>query len=84
MAFRYDYLDLSDSDIRGGKGYAWTYGINWYWTAYSKIQTNLVWGEVENGGQGQENSGPLGTTVPLASGVDGDFTILGFRYMLDF
>ncbi|GAA5506575.1 OprO/OprP family phosphate-selective porin [Novipirellula caenicola] len=84
VALRYDYLDLSDEDIRGGDGHAVTAGLNWYWTAYSKVQTNLIWGSINNGGQGQENSGPSGTTVPLAAGVDGDFTALGFRFMADF
>jgi phosphate-selective porin OprO/OprP len=79
MAFRADYLDLSDSDIRGGRGWTCTAGLNWYWTAYSKVQTNFVWGEIRNGGQGQAKP-----NVPLASGVDGDFTIMGMRYMIDF
>lgn len=77
MAFRFSYLDLSDSDIRGGQGHSCTAGLNWYWTAYSKLQTNYVWGQVRNGGQGQ-------SAVPLATGVDGDYTILGMRYMIDY
>jgi phosphate-selective porin OprO/OprP len=77
MGFRYSYLDLSDSDIRGGVGHSCTYGLNWYWTANSKLQTNLVWGQIENGGQGL-------STTPLATGVDGDYTILGMRYMIDY
>ncbi|MFK8113002.1 MAG: OprO/OprP family phosphate-selective porin [Rubripirellula sp.] len=77
---RFDYLDLSDSDIRGGQGYAVTAGMNWYWTAYSKLQTNMIWGEIENAGQATPGAG----NVPLAAGVDGDFAILGMRYMLDF
>lgn len=77
MALRYDYLDLSDSDIRGGQGHAFTAGLNWYWTAYSKLQTNLVWGEVNNGGQGL-------SSTPLGAGIDGEYTILGMRYMIDF
>ncbi len=77
MGLRADYLDLSDSDIRGGQGYALTAGLNWYWTAYSKIQANMVMGEIENAGQGR-------SAVPLAAGIDGDFSILGFRYMIDF
>lgn len=77
LALRYDYLDLSDSDIRGGDGYAVSAGVNWYWTAYSKLQTNVIWGEIENAGQGR-------SAVPLAAGIDGDFSILGFRYMIDF
>ena len=84
LAFRYSYLDLSDSDIRGGRGYSCTGGLNWYWTAYSKLQTNLVWGQIEDGGQGQSNGGPDGTTQPLTAGVNGDYTTLGFRYMIDF
>ncbi len=79
MAFRYDYLDLSDSDIRGGQGHSCTAGLNWYWTAYSKLQTNLVWGEINNGGQGQANP-----NVPLPAGVNGKYAILGMRYMIDF
>lgn len=77
LALRYDYLDLSDSDIRGGRGSAVTAGMNWYWTAYSKIQANYIVGQIEDGGQGNNN-----TVLP--AGVDGDFRILGFRYMLDF
>lgn len=77
LGLRADYLDLSDSDIRGGQGYAVTAGVNWYWTAYSKIQANFVTGEIEDGGQGR-------SAVPLLAGVDGDFNILGFRYMIDF
>ncbi|WP_235908518.1 OprO/OprP family phosphate-selective porin [Roseiconus nitratireducens] len=77
VALRGDYLDLSDSDIRGGRGYGITAGLNWYWTAYSKIQCNYVVGEIENGGQGLDD-------VPLAAGIGGDFSILGFRYMIDF
>lgn len=79
VAFRFSYLDLSDSDIRGGRGYSCTAGLNWYWTAYSKLQTNLVWGQIQDGGQGQSNP-----SVVLPSGVDGDYTILGMRYMIDF
>lgn len=77
VAARYDYLDLTDSDIRGGRGYAMTAGVNWYWTAYSKIQTNFVWGQIKDAGQGQ-------SATPLAAGVNGDFSILGFRYMIDY
>lgn len=77
VGLRADYLDLSDSDIRGGRGYTVTAGLNWYWTAYSKIQANYITGEIENAGQGRSN-------VPLPAGIDGDFNILGFRYMIDF
>ena len=77
VAFRYDYLDLTDSDIQGGRGHTMTAGLNWYWTAYSKLQTNLVWGEINDAGEGRAPS-------PATTGVDGKFTILGMRYMIDY
>ena len=77
LALRYDYLDLTDSDIQGGRGWAMTGGLNWHWTAYSKLQTNLVWGSINDAGEAQSPS-------PSLAGVGGDFTILGMRYMLDF
>lgn len=77
VALRYDYIDLSDSDISGGQGSAVTAALNWYWTAYSKLQTNMVWGEVNDGGQRLSDS-------PIADGIDGQYTILGMRYMIDF
>ena len=82
LGLRASYLDLSDSDIRGGRGGAMTVGANWYWTAYSKLQANWVLGKVENAGQGR--SLVAGQQVPLAQGIDGDYSILGFRYMIDF
>lgn len=77
LALRYDYLDLTDSDIQGGRGYAVTAGLNWYWTAYSKLQTNLIFGEIDEAGENRLNS-------PSLAGIDGNFQILGMRYMLDF
>lgn len=77
LAFRYSYLDLSDEDIRGGQGSSYTAGLNWYWTAYSKLQTNFSWGQIKNAGQGR-------SAVPLAAGIDGSYSVLGMRYMLDF
>jgi phosphate-selective porin OprO/OprP len=79
LAARYDYLDLTDSDIQGGRGWAATLGMNWYWTAYSKVQTNYIFGNIQDGGQGQADP-----NQPLLAGVGGDFQILGFRYMIDF
>ena len=77
IALRYDYLDLTDSDIQGGRGWAMTAGLNWYWTAYSKIQTNFIWGDIRDAGEDQASS-------PATTGVGGDFTILGMRYMIDY
>ncbi len=77
IALRYDFLDVTDDDIQGGRGHAWTAGLNWYWTAYSKLQTNLIWGTINDAGEGRFPS-------PTFAGIDGDFTILGMRYMIDF
>ena len=82
IGLRYDYIDLSDSDISGGVGHAATLGINWHWTAYSKLQTNMIWGLAEDAGQAQLND--AGSTPLVTGPVDADYSILGFRYMLDF
>ncbi|MEZ6091243.1 MAG: porin [Pirellulaceae bacterium] len=75
VALRYDYLDLTSEDIQGGVGNAITAGLNWHWTAYSKLQTNLIFGEIDD----HRPVGPAGNQF-----VSGDFTILGMRFMLDF
>ncbi len=78
VGVRYDHLDLTDSDIQGGISDAITIGSNWYWTAYSKIQTNLVLGQISQAGEGR-------TPTPGAGpSRNGDFAILGTRYMIDF
>lgn len=71
IAARYDYLDLTDADIGGGEGQSVTLGLNWHWNAYSKMQTNLIAGDIEN--------------RRLVGGFDGgDYWILGTRFMCDF
>jgi phosphate-selective porin OprO/OprP len=71
VALRYDYMDLSDEDINGGVEQNYTLGANWYWNAYSKLQTNLIHGNITD-------RGPIG-------GFDsGSFWILGTRFMCDF
>lgn len=71
IAARYDFLDLSDEDITGGQQQSVTLGLNWYWNAYSKVQTNLIYGDITD-------RGPIG-------GFDrGEFWILGSRFMCDF
>ena len=80
LALRGDYLDLSDSDINGGQGYTVTAGLNWYWTAYSKLQVNYITGHISDAGQDVNNANATPFGTPLA----GDFDIFGMRYMLDF
>ncbi len=78
VGVRYDHLDLTDGDIQGGVSNAVTLATNWYWTAYSKLQTNLIWGEISRAGEGRS---PSPGTAPDRKG---DFAILGMRYMIDF
>ena len=79
VGLRYDHLDLTDDDVFGGVGDAVTLGINWHWTAYSKLQTNMIWGRVEDGG-----GGVSGFNASSSNNIDDDYSILGFRYMVDF
>lgn len=72
VALRYDYLDLTDGDIRGGVGNMITAGLNWHWTAYSKVQNNLIFGDISE-------SGLMGPATD-----NGQFVIFGSRFMLDF
>ncbi|MEM6364474.1 MAG: porin [Planctomycetota bacterium] len=77
LGVRLDYLDLTDSDIQGGDGHMITAVANWYWTAYSKLQTNIGWGDIDDAGENIAGG-------PGLIGVDGDFSLLGMRYMIDF
>ncbi|GIW97538.1 MAG: hypothetical protein KatS3mg111_0871 [Pirellulaceae bacterium] len=71
IAGRYDFLDLTDEDIAGGVGHSYTLGVNWYWTAYSKVQTNFIWGDIKD-------------HAPINGFDGGNYTIIGTRFMADF
>ena len=71
VAARYDYLDLSDADITGGVGQNMTLGLNWHWNAYSKVQMNLINGDITQRG-------------PIGGFDNGDYWIYGMRFMCDF
>ncbi len=78
VGLRYDHLDLTDNDIQGGIGNSVTFATNWYWTAYSKLQTDLIWGEISQAGEGRT------PTPGAAPDRNGSYSILGMRYMIDF
>lgn len=42
VAGRLSYLDLNDSNIRGGTLLDYTLGLNWYWNPYTKMVFNYV------------------------------------------
>lgn len=71
IAARYDYIDLTDNNISGGIGNHYTLGLNWHWSPYAKLQSNLIFGDIRD-------RGPIG-------GYDGgSYTILGTRLMAEF
>lgn len=76
VAARYSYLDLSDSDVLGGIGHNVTLGLNWHWTPYSKMQSNLILGTIDSHEPVFDPT--LGETF-----TGGDYAIFGTRFMLD-
>ncbi len=71
MAARYSWLDVSDADITGGVGQSWTLALNWFWTAYSKLQTNVIWGNIDERG-------------PIGGFSSGNYLIVGTRFAVEF
>ncbi|MFV2069076.1 MAG: OprO/OprP family phosphate-selective porin, partial [Pirellulales bacterium] len=48
VAVRGSYLDLNDEDILGGYGKSVTFGLNWYWNAYARMQLNYIYGNLSD------------------------------------
>lgn len=71
VAARYSYLDVSDADVLGGVGQSASLALNWYWTAYSKVQFNLIYGNID------ERDPTTGTT-------GADYLIAGTRFAIEF
>ena len=71
IAARYDYLDLTDSDIQGGVENNLTLALNWWWNAYARLQFNVTRGLIEQHRR--------------VGGFDsGDFWLAGTRFAIDF
>lgn len=47
VAVRYSYADFTDQDILGGRGRNLTFGLNWYWNAWARLQFNYMIGDIE-------------------------------------
>lgn len=71
IAARYSYLDLTDADVLGGVGESATLALNWYWTAYSKVQFNLIYGDID------DRNPATGTT-------GSSYLIAGTRFAIEF
>jgi phosphate-selective porin OprO/OprP len=71
IAARYSYLDLTDENVLGGVGSNFTFGLNWFWTPFSKVQVNYINGEIDQ----HANVGGF---------TSGNYHIFGTRFMVDF
>lgn len=77
VAARYSHGDFSDGDIFGGVGDTFTLGLNWWWTPYSRMQFNYIYGSMDQ-------RAAVGG-APLVGGVtSGDYQMFGARFMVDF
>ncbi len=71
VAARYSFLDLTDGAVTGGEGGTFTAGLNWWWTPYSRMQFNYLYGQIDNRG-------------PIGGFSSGNFHAIGTRWMVDF
>lgn len=69
LAARYSWADFNSVGIFGGEGESLTFGLNWYWNPYSRMQFNWIHGTIVDNG---------------AIGTGGDYDIVGARWMVDF
>jgi phosphate-selective porin OprO/OprP len=42
LATRWSAINLNDRDVHGGQLEDWTFGVNWYLNANSKVQFNYI------------------------------------------
>ena len=78
IAARYSYVDFNDQNVFGGEGESFTFGVNWHWNPYARLQFNYIYGEIDNR---DSNSDDSSEPVNL---VSGDYGIIGARAMVDF
>ena len=82
IAYRVSYADFNDDNIFGGRGLSHTFGLNWYWNAYARLQFNAIYGEIDDAAISDgDNNNDVPAAIPPRSG---NYTILGMRAMVDF
>ena len=74
VAIRFDYIDLDDGAIRGGKGWNVTFGINWLINPNTTIRFNYIYSQIND----------IGGAAPVAGRDDGRAHVIGFRIQVDF
>ncbi|MCA8982728.1 MAG: porin [Planctomycetaceae bacterium] len=72
VAGRYSHGDFNDDAVAGGIGDTFTAGLNWWWTPYSRMQFNYIYGNINN------------RVAAGAPDTDGHYHLLGTRFMVDF
>lgn len=70
VAGRFGMLDISDNDIRGGVGRLATGAVNWYWTPYSRMQFNLLYGDISDHAAVAGFTGGNSLTAGIRFGAD--------------
>ena len=84
IAARYSKADLTDQDgafaenIYGGNGHSLTLDVNWYWNPYARMQFNWLVGAIK------DRRNPADPNQGLVGPGNGDYDILGARWMVDF
>lgn len=71
LAVRWSFVDLTDSDIRGGVGQSIALGINYNRTPQWRIQFNCIYGDISD-------------HVPVDGQTSGTYVTIGTRIMVDF
>lgn len=71
VAVRYSTADFSDDTVLGGELDSVTLALNWYWNANAKMQFNYIYGDIQN-------------RRPADGQTEGDYHIIGTRFMVDF
>ena len=72
IAGRYSHGDFNDDAIFGGVGNSFTFGLNWWWNPYARMQFNYLYGNIND------------RVAAGAPATDGDYNLLGMRFMVDF
>ncbi len=71
IAARWSYVDLTDRAIHGGLEHNTACALNWYWTPYSKVLFNVVYGQIDQ-------------HAPIGGYTSGHFVGMGLRFMMDY
>ena len=80
---RYSFGNFSDEEILGGIGSSVTFGLNWWWTSHSRLMFNYIYGRIHDR-YDQNISSATGLPGGTIGPTEGDYHIVGVRFMADF